>query len=56
MKYKPTVEGAEMQVENEAVAQKIFDNLANRGFVYKFELEEPSLHDIFIEKVGVSYE
>lgn len=56
VKYKPTVEGAEMQVENEAVAQKIFDNLANRGFVYKFELEEPSLHDIFIEKVGVSYE
>lgn len=56
VKYKETVEGAEFQVESEAIAQKIFDNLANRGFVYKFELEEPSLHDIFIEKVGVSYE
>ncbi|MFA8438589.1 ABC transporter ATP-binding protein [Pueribacillus sp. YX66] len=56
VKYKQMVEGAEFQVESEAIAQKIFDHLANRGFVYKFELEEPSLHDIFIEKVGVSYE
>ncbi len=56
VKYKETVEGAELQVESEAIAQNIFDNLANRGFVHKFELEEPSLHDIFIEKVGVSYE
>ncbi len=56
VKYKQTVEGAQLQVESEAIAQKVFDHLAKRGFVSKFELEEPSLHDIFIEKVGVSYE
>ncbi|MCY9421819.1 DUF4162 domain-containing protein, partial [Bacillus paralicheniformis] len=26
------------------------------GFIRKFELEEPSLHDIFVEKVGARYE
>lgn len=56
VKYRQTVEGAQLQVESEAISQKVFEQLANRGFVYKFELEEPSLHDIFIEKVGVSYE
>lgn len=56
VKFKKTVEGAELQVESEDVSQAVFQTLSGRGFVRKFELEEPSLHDIFVEKVGASYE
>jgi ABC-2 type transport system ATP-binding protein len=45
-----------LQVKQEEVAQEIFASLQGRGFVKKFELEEPSLNDIFIEKAGASYE
>ncbi|WP_082234725.1 ABC transporter ATP-binding protein [Halobacillus massiliensis] len=55
-KYKPFSEGCEVQVENEEVSQEIFAALSGRGFVRTFDLEEPSLNDIFIEKVGDSYE
>ncbi|SEB09226.1 ABC-2 type transport system ATP-binding protein [Thalassobacillus cyri] len=56
VKYKQTGEGCELQIENESVAQLVFDTLHGKGFVRLFELEEPSLNDIFIEKVGASYE
>lgn len=56
VKYKQTIEGAEMQVESEEISQKILEHITGKGFIRKFELEEPLLHDIFIEKVGVSYE
>ncbi|WP_078548974.1 ABC transporter ATP-binding protein [Litchfieldia alkalitelluris] len=55
-KIKPTGEGVILQVENEEVAQDIFRAITDKGFVRKFILEEPSLNDIFIEKVGASYE
>jgi ABC-2 type transport system ATP-binding protein len=55
-KWKKTSEGVELQIENEDVARVIFQALQNKGFVRKFALEEPSLNDIFIEKVGASYE
>ncbi|WP_121639290.1 ABC transporter ATP-binding protein [Virgibacillus sp. Bac330] len=55
-KYKPVMEGCELQIENEAVSQGIFTAIQGKGFVRKFELEEPSLNDIFIAKVGASYE
>lgn len=48
--------GVCLQVKNESVSQEIFNRIANRGFIRKFELEEPSLNDIFIEKVGEAYE
>lgn len=48
--------GVRMQVENETVSQEVFKRISNRGFIRKFELEEPSLNDIFIEKVGEAYE
>ncbi|CAM3902309.1 ABC transporter ATP-binding protein [Alkalicoccus chagannorensis] len=41
-----------LKVENEAVAEKLFHEAASRGFLRKFELEEPSLHDIFLDKAG----
>lgn len=56
VRYRSIVNGCELQVENEAVSQDILQQLQGRGFIRKFELEEPSLNDIFIEKVGASYE
>ncbi|WP_394185591.1 ABC transporter ATP-binding protein [Metabacillus halosaccharovorans] len=56
IKNKPLTEGVELQIENEEVSQRIFHELQHKGFVRKFALEEPSLNDIFIEKVGASYE
>ncbi|MBU7595046.1 ABC transporter ATP-binding protein [Metabacillus halosaccharovorans] len=56
IKSKLLTEGVELQIENEEVSQKIFHELQHKGFVRKFALEEPSLNDIFIEKVGASYE
>lgn len=53
---KQTVEGVNLQIENEDVSQAIFKELADFSFVRKFIVEEPSLNDIFIEKVGASYE
>ncbi|MED4128239.1 MULTISPECIES: ABC transporter ATP-binding protein [Shouchella] len=50
--YTETKNGVKIQVENEDAAKEIFNTLADKGFVRKFEVEEPSLHDIFIDKVG----
>lgn len=45
-----------LQISSEDTAQTILNQINGKGFVRKFELEEPSLNDIFIEKVGASYE
>jgi ABC-2 type transport system ATP-binding protein len=50
------MEGCHLQIENEAVSQDIFTAIQGKGFVRQFALEEPSLNDIFIAKVGASYE
>ncbi|OUM86215.1 MAG: sodium ABC transporter ATP-binding protein [Caldibacillus debilis] len=55
-KSKLTPEGIELQIENEAVAERILHKIAERGFIRKFILDDPTLNDIFIEKVGESYE
>ncbi|TDQ37421.1 ABC transporter ATP-binding protein [Aureibacillus halotolerans] len=44
--------GTRVRIAQENVAHDIFQCLSDRGFVRKFELEEPTLNDIFIEKVG----
>lgn len=54
--WKKTTEGVKLQIENEETAQAILNQIAGKGFIRKFELEEPSLNDIFIEKVGAAYE
>ncbi|TLS38041.1 ABC transporter ATP-binding protein [Pseudalkalibacillus caeni] len=56
VKFKRTARGAIIQINDESVSQRLFQQLSGKGFVRKFELEEPSLNDIFIEKVGASYE
>ncbi|WP_170006631.1 ABC transporter ATP-binding protein [Bacillus fonticola] len=53
---KEKTEGYQFQVTGEDVAERMQEALQGKGFVRKFELEEPSLHDIFIEKVGKKYE
>jgi len=56
IRFRKVMQGCHLQIENEAVSQQILTELQGRGFIRKFELEEPSLNDIFIEKVGASYE
>lgn len=51
-----TPEGVTLQIEGEHVAEAILKEIVGKGFIRKFVLEEPSLNDIFIEKVGASYE
>ncbi|MCM3717511.1 ABC transporter ATP-binding protein [Fictibacillus phosphorivorans] len=54
--HRMTADGITLQVEREEVAHSLFKAVQSKGFVRKFELEEPSLNDIFIEKVGVVHE
>ncbi|HLT56768.1 MAG TPA: ABC transporter ATP-binding protein [Bacillota bacterium] len=56
VKTKETTEGMTLQIEGEYIAEKIWNELSGKGFVRKFVLDEPSLNDIFIEKVGAQYE
>ncbi|MFG6121244.1 ABC transporter ATP-binding protein [Thalassobacillus sp. B23F22_16] len=56
VRSKSVSEGCELQIENEAAAANVFEAIQGKGFVRLFDLEEPSLNDIFIEKVGASYE
>ncbi|SDI80668.1 ABC transporter ATP-binding protein [Natribacillus halophilus] len=52
LNLEKTKDGATVKVENEHVAENLFYTIAQEGFVRKFEIEEPSLHDIFIDKAG----
>lgn len=56
VKAKFTPEGALLQIEGEHVAEQLLKDIVDKGFIRKFALEEPSLNDIFIEKVGEAYE
>ncbi|MFB5661441.1 ABC transporter ATP-binding protein [Alteribacillus sp. HJP-4] len=54
LSFKKMTEGCKLQISEEGVSQTVFDAVKDRGFIRKFELEEPSLHDIFVEKAGSS--
>lgn len=54
--YRATANACTLQIENEAVSQNILQELQGKAFIRKFEIEEPSLNDIFIAKVGEKYE
>lgn len=47
-----SVEGAIFQIEQEAVANELLTRALHYGPIRHFEIEEPSLHDIFVAKVG----
>lgn len=50
-----TVEGAVYQVESEDIAEALLAEALKSGPIRHFAIEEPSLQDIFIEKVGKEY-
>ena len=56
LRMKEVTEGVHVQISKEEDAKLILEDTVKRGFIRKFELEEPSLQDIFIEKVGARYE
>ncbi|HGW3890888.1 TPA: DUF4162 domain-containing protein, partial [Staphylococcus aureus] len=45
-------QGLQLTIENEGVAKDIYQVVAHQGYVKRFQVVEPSLQDIFIEKVG----
>lgn len=47
-----TVEGAVFQIESEHIANKLLTEALKSGPIRHFAIEEPSLQEIFIEKVG----
>ena len=47
-----SVEGAVYQIESEHIADRLLSAALKSGPIRHFEIEEPSLQDIFIEKVG----
>ncbi|MBF4501255.1 ABC transporter ATP-binding protein [Savagea sp. SN6] len=51
-KMTPSIEGAVFQISDDIVAQQLLEEAMKRGPIRQFVMEEPSLHDIFIEKVG----
>ena len=53
--YQTTAEGVRLQIIDETVVQQIQGMIFSRGFIRKFQLDEPSLHEIFIEKVGTKH-
>lgn len=46
----------EVKIENQDVVSKVFDVVNNKKNITKFVVEEPSLNEIFVAKVGESYE
>ena len=52
-----TPNGTTFRVENEAQAYKLLNLMTESNVLpVKFELREPTLHEIFVEKVGAEYE
>ena len=45
-----------VSIENNNVVSSVFDYIKNKKDITKFVVEEPTLNEIFIEKVGESYE
>ena len=50
-----SVEGAVFQIEDESVAAQLLASALEMGPIRHFEIEEPSLQDIFIAKVGTEH-
>ena len=45
-----------VKIENKKVASKVFDKIKTKKNITKFEILEPSLNEIFIEKVGEEFD
>jgi ABC-type uncharacterized transport system, ATPase component len=46
----------EVKIDNMEASSKVFEKIKNKKNITKFVVEEPSLNEIFIAKVGESYE
>ncbi len=46
----------EVKIESEEIVEKVFEVVKKKKNITKFMVEEPSLNEIFIAKVGESYE
>lgn len=46
----------EVVIENKDVANEVFKTIKKKNNITKFVVEEPSLNEIFVEKVGESFE
>lgn len=56
LEMKITPKGTLYMIENEQVAHHIYQELQTRGFVRHFEILDPTIQEIFIEKVGDIHE
>lgn len=56
LEMKITPKGTLFIIENEQVAHHIYHELQIRGFVRRFEILDPTIQEIFIEKVGDIHE
>ncbi|MDT0716320.1 ABC transporter ATP-binding protein [Staphylococcus chromogenes] len=56
LEMKITPKGTLFMIENEQVAHYIYQELQTRGFVRHFEILDPTIQEIFIEKVGDIHE
>ena len=56
LEMKITPKGTFFMIENEQVAHHIYQELQTRGFVRHFEILDPTIQEIFIEKVGDIHE
>lgn len=56
LEMKITPKGTLFMIENEQVANHIYQELQTRGFVRHFEILDPTIQEIFIEKVGDIHE
>lgn len=46
----------QIQIENDQYIKQVFEAISTSNDITKFSVEEPSLNEIFIEKVGESFE
>ena len=46
----------EVKIEDSSVVDKVFEIVKNKKNITKFVVEEPSLNEIFVSKVGESFE
>jgi len=52
LSYEKTPYGVRIKLQKEEDSQEIVKEAMKKGFIRKFELEEPTLNEIFIQKVG----
>lgn len=46
----------EVKIKNKEISEKVFNAIKEKNNITKFVVDEPSLNEIFIEKVGESFE